>query len=312
MDRLTSLTVFARVVENGGFSAAARRLNMSTTVVSNHVQALEERLGARLLNRTTRKVSLTEIGQQYYERCVQILFDLEEADSLAGSLQSTPRGTLRIYTSTHIMRFIAPVTAEYLEANPEVTIDLTIGERMVDLVEEGYDIAIRTIPPPDSSLIVRQLTPWRLILCCSPDYAAQHEMPTTLSDLTRHNCMRYAFYPFGDEWTFIDATGQPASMRITGNVVTNSAEMLRLLTLRGQGLWLAPSFVVADDVASGKLIRVLPAFTPVEFSISAIYLHRLHLSAKIRSFIDLLALRMAEHRRLLNPEGPPQPVALSG
>ncbi len=311
MDRLTSLTVFARVVENGGFSAAARRLNMSTTVVSNHVQALEDRLGARLLNRTTRKVSLTEIGQQYYERCIQILFDLEEADSMAGSLHSTPRGTLRIYTSTHIMHFIAPVTGEYLEANPEVTIDLTIGERMVDLVEEGYDIAIRTIPPPDSSLIVRRLTPWRHILCCSPDYAARHEMPKTLSDLTRHNCMRYVFYPFGDEWTFIDAAGKTASIRIGGNVVTNSAELLRLLTLRGQGLCLAPSFVVADDVASGKLTRVLPHFTPVEFSISALYLHRLHLSAKIRSFIDLLAVRMADHRRLLNPEEPPQLAAAS-
>ncbi len=147
MDRLTSLTVFARVVENGGFSAAARRLNMSTTMVSNHVQSLEDHLGARLLNRTTRKVSVTEVGRIYYERCTQILAELEEADSAAGELQSKPRGTLRIYTSTHIVRFIAPVVAEFLAAYPEVSIELSIGERMVDLVEEGFDLAIRTMMP---------------------------------------------------------------------------------------------------------------------------------------------------------------------
>src|SRR6266404_1564439 len=140
MDRLTSLTVFARVVDCNGFSAAARRLNMSTTMVSNHVQALEDRLGARLLNRTTRKVSPTEVGKAYYERCTQILADLEQADQIAGALQSTPRGTLRIYTSTHIARFVAPVVAEFLALYPDASVELTMGERMVDLVEEGIDL----------------------------------------------------------------------------------------------------------------------------------------------------------------------------
>src|ERR671939_1494780 len=140
MDRLTSLTVFVRVADSGGFSAAARRLNMSTTMVSNHVQALEDRLGVRLLNRTTRKVSLTEVGKAYYERCTQILAELEEADRVAGALQSTPRGTLRLYTGTHIVRFVAPVVAQFLERYPgSSVVDLTIGERMVDLVEEGFD-----------------------------------------------------------------------------------------------------------------------------------------------------------------------------
>ncbi len=149
MDRLTSLTVFARVVENGGFSAAARRLNMSTTMVSNHVQSLEDHLGARLLNRTTRKVSLTEVGRVYYERCTQILSDIEEADGAAGALQATPTGTLRIYTSTHIVRFIAPLVAEFLAAYPDVSIEFSIGERMVDLIEEGFDLAIRTLRPQE-------------------------------------------------------------------------------------------------------------------------------------------------------------------
>ena len=157
MDRLTSLTVFARVVECGGFSAAARRLDMSATMVSNHIQSLEDRLGARLLNRTTRKTGLTEIGQAYYERCTQVLADLEEADRVAGALQSTPRGTLRLYVGTHIVRFVAPVVAEFLALYPEASVDLSMGERMVDLLGEGVDLAIRPTPPPDSALIVRSV-----------------------------------------------------------------------------------------------------------------------------------------------------------
>ena len=143
MDRLTSLTAFVRVVDTGGFSAAGRRLNMSTTMVSNHVQSLEDRLGARLLNRTTRKVSLTEVGKTYYDRCTQILADLEQADDIAGSSQSIPRGTLRIYTGTHIVPFVAPVVAEFLACYPEVKVDLTMGERTVDMIDEGYDVAVR-------------------------------------------------------------------------------------------------------------------------------------------------------------------------
>src|SRR5215831_12053239 len=170
MDRLTSLTAFVRVVDNGGFSAAGRKLNMSTTMVSNHVQALEERLGARLLNRTTRKVSLTEVGKAYYDRCTQILADIEQADDIAGALQSTPRGTLRIYTNTHIVQFLAPVVNSFLRSYPDVKVGVTIGERAVDLIDEGYDIAVRMVPPPDSSLIVRSLATWRHVLCCSHAY----------------------------------------------------------------------------------------------------------------------------------------------
>src|ERR1043165_2337634 len=164
MDRLTSLTAFVRVVDNGGFSAAGRRLNMSTTMVSNHVQALENRLGARLLNRTTRKVSLTEVGRAYSDRCIQILADIEQADDIAGALQSTPRGTLRIYTATHIVQFVSPVVAEYLASHAEVKVDLAIGERNVDLIDENYDISVRMLSPPDSSLIVRSLATWRHVL----------------------------------------------------------------------------------------------------------------------------------------------------
>src|SRR6266404_4330720 len=167
----------------------SRRLNMSTTMVSNHVQALEDRLGARLLHRTTRKVSLTEVGKAYYDRCIQILADLEQADDIAGALQSTPRGTLRVYTATHIVPFIAPVVAGFLSTYPDTKVDLTMGERTIDMIDEGYDVAIRLTPPPDSSLIVRSLATWRHVLCCSPGYIDKHGRPQQLSELANHNCV---------------------------------------------------------------------------------------------------------------------------
>src|SRR6201996_6399153 len=215
MDRLTSLTAFVRVVDTGGVSAAGRRLNMLTTMVSNHVQALEERLGARLLHRTTRKVSLTEIGKAYYDRCIQILADIEQADEIAGAMQSTPRGTLRVYTATHVVPFIAPVVSQFLNTYPEVKVDLSMGEGMIDLIDEGFDVATRMTPPPDSSLIVRSLAPWRHVLCCSPAYIAAHGEPQQLTDLTDRDCLRHVNYPF-DEWRFTDRKGAPASVRTSG------------------------------------------------------------------------------------------------
>jgi DNA-binding transcriptional LysR family regulator len=301
MDRLTSLTTFVRVVDSGGFSAAGRRLNMSTTMVSNHVQALEDRLGARLLNRTTRKVSLTEVGKAYYDRCTQILADLEQADDVAGALQSTPRGTLRIYTATHIVQFVAPVVADFLKQFSGVKVDLTIGERTVDMIDEGFDIAIRLTPPPDSSLIVRSLATWRHVLCCSPDYLEKHGPPKQLSELADHNCVRHALYPYGEEWRFADRKGAPASVRVSGNLISNSGETLRTAALQGVGISLAPGFLIADDLESGRLVRLLSEYRPVELAMNAVYPHRHHLSAKVRSFIDLLAHHSAEQQKLINP-----------
>jgi DNA-binding transcriptional LysR family regulator len=293
MDRLTSLTVFARVVECGGFSAAARRLNMSATMVTNHIQSLEDRLGARLLNRTTRKTSLTEIGQAYYERCTQVLADLEEADRVAGALQSTARGTLRLYVGTHIVRFVAPVVAEFLGTYREASIDLTMGERMVDLLAEGIDLAIRPTPPPDSTLTVRSIARWRHVLCGSPAYLARHGVPQRPEELLGHNCLRYAFYPFGDEWRFTGPADRSVSVRVSGSLVTSSAETLRIVALGGQGLFLAPSFIVDEDLRAGGLVEILGDHSPVEFAINAIYPHRHHLSAKVRCFIDLTVAHFA-------------------
>ena len=185
MDRLTSMSAFVRVVDSGGFSAAGRKLNMSTTMVSNHVQALEDRLGVRLLQRTTRKVSLTEVGKAYYDRCIQILGDIEQADEIAGSQQSLPRGTLRIHTHTHMVQFLSPVVTAYLAAYPDVKVDLQIGERNVDMIDEGFDVAVRMIPPPDSSLIVRSLATWRHVLCCSHGYIEKHGKPEHLAQAAK-------------------------------------------------------------------------------------------------------------------------------
>jgi DNA-binding transcriptional LysR family regulator len=301
MDRLTSLTAFVRVVDSGGFSAAARRLNMSTTMVSNHVQALEERLGARLLHRTTRKVSLTEVGRAYYDRCTQILADIEQADDIAGALQSTPRGTLRIYTATHIVPFVAPVVAQFLTSFPDVKVDLNMGERAIDIIDEGFDVAIRLTPPPDSSLIVRSLATWRHVLCASPGYLEKHGRVEQLSALSERNCVRHVLYPFGDEWHFIDRKGMPATVRISGNLVTNSGETLRSAALDGIGVSLAAGFLVHDDLEAGRLVRLLPEYRPVELSMNAVYPHRHHLSAKVRTFIDMLAHHSAEQQKLINP-----------
>ena len=301
MDRLTSLTAFVRVVDSGGFSAAGRRLEMSTTMVSNHIRALEERLGARLLNRTTRKVSLTEVGKVYYDRATQILADIEQADDIAGALQSTPRGTLRIYTGTHIVPFVAPVVDEFLNRYPDVKVDLNMGERPIDIIDEGFDVAIRLTSPPDSSLIVRSLATWRHVLCCSPSYLDARGPLRQLSELAEHNCVRHALYPFGDEWHFVDRKDLPVKVRVSGNLITNSAEMLRRAALDGIGVALMAGFMIHNDLDEGRLVRLLPEYRPVELTMNAVYPHRHHLSAKVRTFIDMLVHHSAEQQKLINP-----------
>jgi DNA-binding transcriptional LysR family regulator len=301
MDRLTSLTAFVRVVDSGGFSAAGRRLNMSTAMISNHVHALEERLGVRLLNRTTRKVSLTEAGKAYYDRCTHILADLEQADDIVGALQSTPRGTLRLYTPPSMVPLVSLIITEFLASYPDVGVDATMGERSVDLIEEGYDVAIRLTPPPDSSLIVRGLATWRHVLCCSHDYLKKHGRPDQLSDLSSHNCLRHALYPFEDGWHFTDRKGVTAAVKVSGNLVTNSGETLRVAALQGVGICLAAGFLVHDDLEANRLVRLLPDYRPVELSMIAVYPHRHQLSVKVRTFIDLLVQRSAERKKLIDP-----------
>jgi DNA-binding transcriptional LysR family regulator len=288
MDRLASMTAFTKVVESGGFSAASRRLNMSVTMVSNHIQALEEHLAVRLLNRTTRKVSLTEAGRAYYERCIQILAEVAEAEETVGELQSTPRGVLRLNIAQAVVSVIGQVIAAYVGRYPSVSVDMTMTDRMVDMVEEGYDLAVRVTPVPDSNLIVRRLASFRHVLCASPAYLARHDEPKSPQDIAAHNCLSYQYYPYGQDWHFVSGSTE-LSVRASGNFRCNSAVALVQAAVSGLGLFLGPSFMVAAEIKAGRLVPLLGDYLPVEFEVCALYPHRRHLSAKVRAFIDLLA-----------------------
>jgi DNA-binding transcriptional LysR family regulator len=224
MDRFASITAFVRVAESGGFSAAARRLNLSKATVSDQVQALENALGARLLNRTTRRVSLTEIGRSYYDRCVQLLQDLEEANEAAGAQQATPRGQLRVYCQQGIEQFVAPVIVDFLARYPEASVDLRTGHAMIDLVQEAFDLAISAQTTPDATLVRRHLATLSLMLCGAPAYLKKHSAPQTPADLASHNCLRYPYAPFEDApnavaWTFTPTLAGPcgAAKAAAGN-----------------------------------------------------------------------------------------------
>ena len=287
MDRMTSMATFVKVVESGGFSAAARTLSMSPSMVTAHVQSLEERLGVRLLNRSTRRVSLTEVGHAYYERCLQILAEADDADQIAQALQSTPRGTLRLNTSIAIPPLLAPVVAEFVALYPEVSVNLTMSDRMIDLVEEGFDLAVRNMSVPDSSLVVRRVATYRFVVCGAPGYLAARGIPRQPADLSRHNCLVYSHSAWGNDWRFAGPDGEH-SVAVEGNLQANSDNALRLAAVHGQGLALAPSFLLLDEIKSGRLVPVLTEFLQAEHAINAIYPHRHHLPAKVRSFIDLL------------------------
>ncbi|MFZ2075182.1 MAG: LysR family transcriptional regulator, partial [Xanthobacteraceae bacterium] len=291
MDRVSSMLSFVKVVENGGFSSAARQLNLATSVVTTHVKWLEERLGVRLLNRTTRNVSLTEAGRTYYERCVQILSEIEDAEEAAQVLQSKPRGILRLNTSPAIPAVIAPSIAEFNDLYPDVTVRLTATSRMLDLVEEGHDLAIWYAAAPVSNLIIRRLASYRMVIGASPEYLAKHGRPKHPSELSKHNSV--IFYDAtlakeGKEWTFTGSDGD-FQVRFSGNLETNSPIAFRAAALHGQGLIMTPAPIVIDDLKSGALIAVLSDFLPKQFSIDALYPHREHLPAKVRTFIDVLA-----------------------
>jgi DNA-binding transcriptional LysR family regulator len=288
-----------RVAESGGFTAAARRLNLSTAAVSEQVQALENALGVRLLNRTTRQVSLTEIGREYYERCVQILQELDEADRVVSALQLTPRGQLRVYCHQGVSRFVAPLVTGFLARYPEASVDLRTGPVMIDLVQEGFDLAITPspLPPPDSSLMSRRLAAGRFILCCAPSYLDKHPAPRCPADLAGHNCLSYAYAPFGDHWPFLDAGGNPMVARVSSNLITTSPETLRAAALAGTGVVLLPSFAIFDLLASGGLVPLLPDYQTPEFEIVALYPHRRHVTAKVRAFIEMLVDRFVDEQR---------------
>jgi DNA-binding transcriptional LysR family regulator len=291
MDRLTAMTSFVKVVESGGFSAAARRLDVSASLVTTHVKSLEDRLGVLLLNRSTRNVSLTEVGQAYYERCVQILAELDEADEVAQSSQLKPRGILRLNVGQAIPPVLAPALSEFAALYPDASVRVTVTSRMVDLIEEGFDLAIRNNPVPDSSLIVRRIASYRMVVCGAPSYFARRGHPEHPTELERHNCLLFYDSFWGKEWHFTDGYGEQV-VRVSGDLETNSVVTLRMAALAGQGLICAPLFMISAELRSGQLVAILADFMPFEFSIAALYPNRRHLPAKVRGFIDLAAKRL--------------------
>lgn len=292
MDRLTGMAVFAKVVDSGSFAAAARHFGMSPAMATTHVQTLEERLGVRLLNRTTRRVSVTEVGQNFYERCLRILSDLEEAEGAAGELQSAPRGLLRVTAPVSFgTRKLTPAIADYLASYPDVSIDLSLDDPYLDLLEKRFDLAIRLGHLADSSLIARKLCTLATILCASPGYLEKNGAPRTPRDLIGHNCLVYTYATPQRVWTFVDQNGKEDVVRISGRFLADSGDALLALVLRDGGVVLVPDYLVDDDLKAGRLVRLLPEYVTPETAVHAVYPHSRHLSAKTRSFIDFLASR---------------------
>lgn len=293
MDILTSMKVFAAVVDGGSFTIAADRLDMSRAMTSKYVSTLEEHLGTRLLNRTTRRLSVTESGSVYYLRCVQILSDVTEAEQVAGQLSAVPRGTLKITMPlAFALHRLGPIVADYVTQHPEVKLDISLSDRFVDLIEDGFDLAIRIGALPESGLIARKLGSVCAVICASPAYLKRHGAPKTPEDIAQHSCLEYTYARTSDVW-HLTGKNQDHAISIAGAIKADNGDMLRLAAVSGAGLTFLPEFIVAEDLATGRLVQVLKGFTSPNFGIYAIYPSRKHLSAKVRTFVDLLTERMA-------------------
>ncbi|KFX65904.1 LysR family transcriptional regulator [Paraburkholderia fungorum] len=295
MDTLVSMKVFRHVVEVGSFVGAAERMEMSAAMASKHVMHLEQQLGARLLNRTTRRVAPTEAGREYYERLSQVLTELEEAEQVVGAASVVPQGRLRVsslsaFGLSHVMAAVADYAAQY----PQVIVDMTLSDRVVELIDEGFDVAIRASPSglKSSSLIARQIATAHLVLCASPAYLRRHGTPKTVADLARHNYLQYAGV---SALEIAPATGDASSrVRLTGNLIVNHLEAQRVIVLQGAGIAMLGTEVIGDDLAAGRLVPLLvDDVPPRELPIHVVYASRRHLSAKVRSFVDFLADRFA-------------------
>jgi DNA-binding transcriptional LysR family regulator len=292
MDPLDGIAAFARVVDSGSFSAAAQRLRISKSAVSAHVQRLEERLGIRLLNRTTRRLSLTEAGAAYYRHCARILAEAEAAEQVASALQREPRGTLRMTAPDSFgCMHVAPAVPAFLKRYPDLSVDINLSTAHVNLVDERLDLAIRIGVLEDSPLVVRKLAPSRLVVCATPAYLKARGTPREPGDLAKHNCLCTSLLPWGNEWRL---AGKRGEMRVAvgGSVRSNNAEMLRAAALDGIGIALLPTWAVGEKLRAGALRRVLDGWEPPASTIYAVYPGNRLMSMKVRAFVDHLARRI--------------------
>ena len=294
MDRLHAIAAFARVVEAGSFARAADRLGVSVSSVSRLVGDLEAHLSTRLLNRTTRRLSLTESGQAFFERSVQLLADLEEAEVAVTSASVVPRGTLRLTCSaTFGARHLAPAVAAFVARHPQMRFNVELSERTVDLVEEGFDLAVRIGGTGGLNVVARKIGTTRIVCCAAPAYLKRHGEPKTPEDLVTHACMSYEYLPNRNVWSFRDPRGGERSVRIAGPVHATNGRFLVALGAVGAGIVREPDFIIGPEVRAGLLLPILTAFESAPLSIYAVYPSRRHLSAKVRTFADFLVERFA-------------------
>ncbi len=292
MDRFAAMEAFVKVAELQSFSEAARRLRTSKSLVSRQISTLEADLGARLFQRTTRSLALTEAGRAYYERAVRILADIEEATLSVSQLQAAPRGRLRVSAPMSFgFLHLAPAIPDFLARYPEVEADVVLNDRFVDLVDEGFDMAIRIGRLQDSSLIARRLAPSRVAACASPSYLAAHGTPRTPDDLRHHQCLSYSNMAVADEWRFTRPDGRIWPVEVSGRLHANNGDALRAVALKGLGLALLPTFIVGGDLKAGTLEAVLMEFIAQDGAMYAVYPHSRHLSPKVRAFVEFLAAR---------------------
>jgi DNA-binding transcriptional LysR family regulator len=295
MDRFENTRVFTAVVEAGNFSAAAERLGISRAAASKHVLQLEERLSARLLNRTTRRVSVTEAGRAFYEQCRRILADLEEAERSAGELHNEPRGELRIIAPTNFaLAEIGSAITDLALAYPKLRVNLTLNDRVTDPIEAGYDIAISVGRPrgASSSLIARRLNSSRRILCAAPDYLARRGTPKRPEDLAQHACLTYSYLDPPDEWHLIGSDGERV-VKISGPIVTSHREVLKTAAVRGLGIAYGPVIFFRQELEAGRVVEVLPKFKLPEATIYAVYPAGQQRSAKVLAFNDFMTRYLA-------------------
>ncbi len=290
---LNAMLVFARVVEEKGFSAASRRLNMSKSAVSKQISQLEDRIGARLLNRTTRSLSLTDAGAAFFERCVRIVAEAEEAELAVSSMQSAPRGRLRLTAPmTFGARHVAPLVAEFMHKYEGLQVDVSLSDRVVDLIDEGFDLAVRVGRLADSSLIAKRLCSMPAYLVASPAYLAAQGTPRVPADLAQHNCLEYAYATVANTWTF-QGEGGPHQVHVRGTMRANNGEVILAAVRAGIGVAVMPAVFAGAELCSGEVVEILREFRPQPGAVHAVYPHSRHLSAKVRLFVDDLAQAFA-------------------
>jgi DNA-binding transcriptional LysR family regulator len=289
MDLFSSMRMYVAVVDGGSFASAADKLDISRAMVSKQIQKLEEHLGTRLLNRTTRRLSLTETGREFYERSTQIMTDVEEAEQVAGQMNRTPQGVLRVTIPlSYGQHRLATIIGDYTQAYPKVQLDISLSDRKVDLIEDGFDLAVRIGVMPQSDLIARKIGGVRSIVCASPAYIARHGAPQAPAELSSHACLGYTLTGSGADWRFETPDG-PLVVPIAGPIRADNGDIIRLAALSGAGILFQPHFIVGDDLAAGRLIQLLPEWQSAELGVYAVYPSRKHLSAKVRTFVDFLA-----------------------